>query len=161
MAENGAGYGWANHEVHTEDGYILNMFRLLPPGVSRAADCHECFAGEPVFLMHGVGGNAARWLNRVNQEIDSIPVALAKQGYDVWLGNTRGSSMAKEHEQLDWELDEAEYWDFSFPEIAMNDLPALLSTVYDETGGKKINFVGFQLGATEMLFALSDETMQA
>ena len=31
----GEGYNWANHEVHTDDGYILNLFRILPPdGVS-------------------------------------------------------------------------------------------------------------------------------
>lgn len=61
---------------------------------------------------------------------------------------------------MDWEADEVEYWDFSFPEIAMNDLPVQLSTVYEETGQKKINFVGFQLGATEILYALSNEEMQ-
>ena len=110
--------------------------------------------------MHGIGGNAAHWLSRVNPEIDSLPIALAKQGYDVWIGNARGTSIAKEHEQLDWEADEAEYWDFSFPEIAMNDLPVQLSTVFEETDHKKINFVGFQLGATEILYALSDEEMQ-
>jgi len=32
IASYGDGYDWANHEVHTDDGYILNVFRLVPPG---------------------------------------------------------------------------------------------------------------------------------
>ena len=107
--------------------------------------------------MHGMGGNGSRWINRTNLEIDSLPVALAKQGYDVWLGNNRGNHMANRHETLDWVEDEAEYWDFSFPELARYDLPAMLDTVYEETGERKIHYIGMSLGTTQILYALSDE----
>ena len=160
MKEHGDGFGWANHEVHTEDGYILNVFRLLPPGVNRAAECHDCFAGEPVFLMHGLGSNAISWIKSENRDVDPLPIALAKSGYDVWLGNNRGNSVSSRHEQLDWDADEAEYWDYSFPEMAMNDLPAMLQTVFEETGEKKINYIGYSLGTTQMFYALSDAEMQ-
>ena len=30
MAAYGGDFDWVNHEVHTDDGYILNMFRLRP-----------------------------------------------------------------------------------------------------------------------------------
>ena len=56
----GEGYDWVNHEVHTEDGYILNMFRLVPPGVKDTKSYHKW--GDPVFMMHGMGANGARWL---------------------------------------------------------------------------------------------------
>lgn len=130
MAENAPDFNWVNHEVHTDDGYILNMFRLVPAGVTRAADCTECEWGQPVFLMHGMGANGSRWLNRINFEIDPLPVALAQQGYDVWIGNNRGNHMANKHEKLDWVTDESEYWSFSFPELARYDLPAMIDTVY-------------------------------
>ena len=160
MLRHGKGYGWANHEVHSEDGYILNLFRLLPPGVERASDCHKCFKGEPVFFMHGMGGNASRWINRDNMEIDSIPIALMKQGYDVWLGNARGNHMSKEHETLDWKEDEKEFWNYSFPEMAKFDLPAMLETVYEESGGKKINYIGMSLGTTQIYYALSNSKVK-
>ena len=49
IAEFGDGFDWANHEVHTDDGYILNVFRLLPPDYD--SENGESYAwGEPVFL---------------------------------------------------------------------------------------------------------------
>ena len=143
--------------MHTEDGYILNMFRLLPPGVERAVDCSNCFKGEPVFFMHGIGSNAARWLNRDNSRINSMPIALAKKGYDVWLGNARGTHMSNEHEKLDWIKDQREYWNYSFPEMALNDISAMIDTVFEETGGKRINYIGFSLGTTVIFYSLSDQ----
>lgn len=77
MSLNAPDFNWINHEVHTEDGYILNLFRLVPAGVSRAADCTDCKFGEPVFLLHGMGANGSRWLDRTNLDIDPLPVALA------------------------------------------------------------------------------------
>ena len=32
MIQHGGGFDWVNHEVHTDDGYILNVFRLVPWG---------------------------------------------------------------------------------------------------------------------------------
>mmetsp|Transcript_11306 Transcript_11306/g.15211 ORF Transcript_11306/g.15211 Transcript_11306/m.15211 type:complete len:197 (-) Transcript_11306:105-695(-) len=156
MQKTGLGFDWANHEVHTDDGYILNLFRLLPAGVKRASDCADCF-GQPVFLMHGMGANGSRWLNRINEDIDPLAIALAKRGYDVWLGNGRGNHMSSEHEHLNWIIDEEKYWDYSYPEMATNDLPAMLNTVYEETGRQKINYIGISLGTTQVLYALSHE----
>ena len=36
----------------------------------------------------------------------------------------------------------------------MYDLPAALSTVKEETGGKKIRYYGYSLGTTQMFYAL-------
>ena len=119
---HGDGYNWTNHEVHTDDGYILNVFRLVPEG-----GVPESF--EPVFFMHGMGSNGSRFLDKITDGIDSLPIALAKSGYDVWLGNNRGNKFSSEHERLDWSLDEAAYWNFSFKEMGEFDLPAMLSMV--------------------------------
>ena len=56
--------------------------------------------------------------------------------------------MANKHEKLDYINDEAEYWDFSFPELAIYDLPAMIDIVYEEPGGRKIQYVGMSLGTT-------------
>ena len=129
IAEHGKGLTWKDYEVKTDDGYILTISRLLPAG-------DDLRKGQPVFLMHGMGVNGAKWLNRINLEIDSLPVRLVNEGYDVWLGNNRGNRMADRHQWLDLsdESDLAQYWDFSFPELAQYDLPAMLSKVYDEAG---------------------------
>ena len=90
----------------------------------------------------------------MNYEIDSLPIALAKAGYDVWLGNSRGNRFSPEHESMDCVTDEADYWDFSFPELGIYDLPASLSIVKEKTGGKKIRFYGHSLGSTSMFYAM-------
>ena len=111
--------------------------------------------------MHGLGGKGPGFLRRENQDIDCLPIALAKQGYDVWLANGRGTQFSQEHEYLDVIADEATYWDFSFPELAQYDLTAMLTTISEETGDKKINYVGYSLGTTQMFYALqAPETKQ-
>ena len=44
----GAGFDWVNHEVHTDDGYILNVFRLIPEEAIGKTDTYNF--GEPVFI---------------------------------------------------------------------------------------------------------------
>ena len=104
--------------------------------------------------MHGMGSNGSRFINRTNDNIDGLAIALAKAGYDVWLGNNRGSIFSNEHETFDWIEDEQEYWDFSFPELGIYDLPALISTVLEETDGKKIRYIGTSLGTTQLFYAM-------
>lgn len=43
MDSYGEGFDWQNHEVHTDDGYILNVFRLVPTQGGGPI-------GEPVFI---------------------------------------------------------------------------------------------------------------
>jgi pimeloyl-ACP methyl ester carboxylesterase len=60
-------------------------------------------------------------------DYDSIAPAfkLAAAGYDVWLGNQRGSKYSRRHETLDPDdKDDLKYWDFSFVEMGEYDAPA-------------------------------------
>ena len=50
--------------------------------------------------------------------------------------------------------DEQEYWNFSFPELGMYDLTAMLSMVKEETG-KKIRYIGTSLGTTQLFYSMS------
>ena len=63
------------------------------------------------------------------QQEDSIPYQLADTGkYDVWLTNARGSSFSRKHLWLDPDSD-TEYWNFSFQEFAMYDVPAVIAKI--------------------------------
>jgi len=76
---------------------------------------------------------------------------LADQGYDVWLGNSRGNTYSRKHATLDPE--ELEYWNFSYDELGRYDLPASVDYILETTGQKKLSYVGYSLGCT--LFFIS------
>lgn len=69
------------------------------------------------------------------------------QGYDVWFGNSRGSTNSKEHISLDSNKD-VKYWDFSFEELGEYDLPAVVNYIIEETYFDKIAFVSHSMGGT-------------
>ena len=54
---------------------------------------------------------------------DSPAFRLVKAGYDVWLGNSRGSKYSLQHLNYDEKID-LEYWNFSFVEFGKYDLSA-------------------------------------
>ena len=55
---------------------------------------------------------------------------LANKGFDVWLGNQRGTkhSLDPGHEKLDWRSD-PEFWEFSWGEYGDYDAPAFVDYV--------------------------------
>lgn len=56
-----------------------------------------------------------------------VPIQLWEAGYDVWLANNRGVSHSQGHRSIDLYSNPAAYWDFSFAEIGMYDIPAMVT----------------------------------
>jgi lysosomal acid lipase/cholesteryl ester hydrolase len=52
------------------------------------------------------------------------------EGYDVWLGNNRGTRHSRFHVNINPDYD-SHFWDFSFVELGKYDLPALISFVIE------------------------------
>jgi len=86
------------HHVTTEDGYILSLFRIKLPTTKQGAPV--------VFLQHGFLASADSWV--INGD-NSPAFLLAKEGYDVWLGNNRGNKYSRRHSELDPNKDQA-FW---------------------------------------------------
>jgi lysosomal acid lipase/cholesteryl ester hydrolase len=49
-------------------------------------------------------------------------------GYDVWVGNSRGNPYTK-HATLDPIADAKEYWDFSWAEMGLYDIPGVIDYI--------------------------------
>ena len=84
---NKYGYLSERHQVTTKDGYILDIFRI--PGKLEEENTKK----PVVFLQHGLGANMMQWV--MNYPEQSPAYVLANQGYDVWLGNNRGTTFGQ------------------------------------------------------------------
>ena len=76
---------------------------------------------KPVFVQHGLFADADFWA--VHQE-QSLAVKLAKAGFNVWLGNNRGSRYGRSNAHLDPSKDASKFFDYSFYELGQYDAPA-------------------------------------
>ncbi|XP_014402953.1 PREDICTED: gastric triacylglycerol lipase isoform X2 [Myotis brandtii] len=108
------GYPSEEYEVITEDGYILEVYRI-PYGKKNAENTDA--------------------------------------GYDVWLGNSRGNTWARRN--IYYSPNSAEFWAFSFDEMAKYDLPATIDFIVKKTGQEKLHYVGHSQGTTIGFIAFS------
>ncbi|KYO42359.1 hypothetical protein Y1Q_0022214 [Alligator mississippiensis] len=112
------GYPSEEHEVLTDDGYYLGMNRI-PHG----RDSPGSTGPRPaVLLQHALALDSSNWL-----------------------GNSRGNSWSRRHRNLS--VDQEAFWDFSFHEMAIYDLPAMIDFILHKTGQEKIFYGGHAQGS--------------
>lgn len=76
-------------------------------------------------------------------------------GYEVWLGNARGTDYSLRHKKYDANSD-LPYWDFTWHEMGIYDLPAVIDKILAVTGNEKIFYVGHSMGTTMYFVMLSE-----
>ncbi len=81
----------------------------------------------------------------------SVAYQLSQRGYDVWLGNNRGNKHSITHTYLNSK--NKDFWDFSFHEMGLLDLPAMLNYILQKTNKEKLTYIGHSQGCSQF-FAL-------
>ncbi|NXH31832.1 LIPM Lipase, partial [Myiagra hebetior] len=141
------GYPSEEYEVMTEDGYFLSLNRIphgrRGPGPSGSR--------LPVLIVHGFCLEGGVWVD--NFPDSSLAFILADAGYDVWIGNNRGNSWSRWHVNLS--IASEEFWDFSFHEMAMYDLPAMVGFILMQSEQERLFYVGHAQGSTLGFIAFS------
>ena len=163
----GRNYYWKSYDCRTDDQYDLTMFRIL--GKSKRKKTNNQWSKGVVLLLHGFSKDAYTWFDHRRGDVTKpfLPTMLHDRGYDVWIGNYRGTRYSLTHKDwdpIDNNLDAREYFDYEATDIAKNDIPAMVKLIMDtqalaklRTGVpcKKINFIGHSHGAAVMLAAMS------
>jgi lysosomal acid lipase/cholesteryl ester hydrolase len=140
------GYPCTEHTVQTDDGFLLSV-QHIPHGKNRVANN----AGPPVFLQHGLFQGGDTWF--INSNEQSLGYILADNGFDVWIGNVRGTRWSKGHSTLS--VHDKLFWDWSWQDLAEYDLLAMLSYVYT-VAQSKILYVGHSQGTIMGLAAFTN-----
>ena len=140
FAEMADEYGFKSeeHEVITDDGYILKVLRI--PGLKNDNSINK----PPVFMQHGIFANGECFT--INHPDVAPAYVAARAGYDIWLGNSRGNNYSTGHTHLDPNKDSKQYWNFGWEEMGTLDLKAALNHVTETTGQSKVAYIGHSQG---------------
>ncbi|XP_050080658.1 lipase 3-like [Anopheles maculipalpis] len=136
------GYTSDRLQVRTDDGYLLTVYRMQPKKSRLGV----------VLLHHGIRQSSDMWMFLGPKR--SLAYQLYEAGYDVWLSNSRASPESEGHERLDRDSDH--YWDFSFHEIGIEDLSAVIDYILAATDRKTLHFVGYSEAGSALLALLSE-----
>ncbi|XP_055622615.1 lipase 3-like [Toxorhynchites rutilus septentrionalis] len=156
-----AGYPSDLHVVTTQDGYILKLHRIPDPSLDSTDNSgrgcssnHQftCFQGV-VLLMHGLFSTAADFV--VTGPENGLAFILADAGYDVWMGNARGTRFSRQN--LHVSAKSGQFWDFSWHEIGTSDLPATIDYILRKTRQRKLYYIGHNQGVTAILALLAEK----
>ncbi|XP_055848132.1 uncharacterized protein LOC129913464 [Episyrphus balteatus] len=134
-----ANYPIETHTVTTSDGYILTLHRI--PHSSRLSQSEP---GKVVLIQHGLLCSSSDFV--VLGKEKGLAYLLSELGFDVWLGNARGNYYSRKHISL--KPSSSKFWDFSWHEIAIIDMPTMIDYIRSVTGVQKITYIGHSQGTT-------------
>jgi pimeloyl-ACP methyl ester carboxylesterase len=146
-----AEHGWAteSHTITTEDGYILELYRI--PGTINEVQMEGASPKPAVLLQHAMECDMMEWV--LNDYERAPAFILAREGYDVWLGNNRGTKYGLQHVSLDPKS--AAFWDHDWEQMGVYDVPAIVDKILDVTGLENVSYVGHSEGTTQFMVGSS------
>ncbi len=150
------GFHCVEHLVTTKDGYILTVHRINKLNQSQKSKTNQ--KKKVALLMHCLECDSSVFLTNTAEK--SLGFVLADSDIDVWLGNSRGTFYSSNHTTLS--VDDPEFWDFTWQEMAWYDLPAIVDYILSESGAKGIYYIGQSQGTLIGFAQMSrDVTLQS
>ncbi|XP_053164947.1 lipase member M-like [Hemicordylus capensis] len=140
-------YPSQEYEILTDDGYYLQTNRI-PYGIHAP---NKTGPKPSVLLLHGFGAEGRCWI--ANLPNNSLGFVLADAGYDVWILNNRGTTWSRRHKTLS--IDQEAFWDFSFHEMGIYDVPATIKFILQKTKQEGLYVITQSQGSTLGLVAFS------
>ncbi|KAG5669636.1 hypothetical protein PVAND_017520 [Polypedilum vanderplanki] len=139
------GYIGVAHIMETRDNYILTVHRIR----SKSQPAYKKL--QPVLFMHGLAMTGGDFIELGPN--NALPYLLADLGYECWLGNSRGTDYSLGHRFIS--NDTKEFWDFSFHEIGLFDLPAMIDFVLSYSRARKLFYICHSQGCSALMVLIS------
>ncbi|CAG7825689.1 unnamed protein product [Allacma fusca] len=139
------GYPSEMHNVTTQDGYKINLLRIpygkskLNPKILRRPVLIICSYIDPLMAC-------------LNLQEDSLPYVLADAGFDVWIGDFRGTNLSS---HVKYNKTDPKFWDYSHDEVGYYDIPAFIDYILGLTGRRRLYYVGISYGTQVICVALA------
>ena len=117
------GYAWTWYDdVTTDDNWTLTLFRITgKEGQDPVVSKHP-----PVLLQHGSTMDAESWIGSYFAGVP-MPLQLVDAGFDVWMGNNRGTKYSAEYTGT------KDKWDYSWGDMGLYDVPAFINKIVETT----------------------------
>lgn len=102
-------------------------------------------------MVHALSADMMEYV--INSSDQAPAFVLADQGYDVWLGNNRGTRWSMGHVSKD--PSEKAYWDWYQEDLGRQDVPTFIDYILDTTGRQTLSYVGHSQGTTQFFLGAS------
>ena len=96
--------------------------------------------------------DGASWLSSYSSGLP-MHLLLADAGYQVFIGNNRGTEYSQGHETLT--VDDPEFWQWTWGEMGIYDGVANIRMMKERTGADKVFYIGYSQGNVQMFYALT------
>lgn len=106
-----------------------------------------------ILLQHGLTSCSDAWV--LSGPNDALAFLLVDAGYDVWMGNARGNTYSRNNTRLS--PGHPYFWRFSWHEIAVYDMSAMIDYMLESTGETAIHYVGHSQGTTVFLVLMAEK----
>ncbi|XP_039294354.1 lipase 1 [Nilaparvata lugens] len=88
-------------------------------------------------------------------DTDGLGFVLARDNWDVWLGNIRGNYYSRAHNRIS--PNSSEFWNYSWHDMGQKDITAMIDYILNKTGKPQLNYIGHSMGTT--MFYVMASTM--
>ena len=130
------GYDWEAIKVTTDDDYILSTFHVL----GKTGNSWDGPSKGTVLIQHGDFEDGTAMMANVD-EGTPFHLLLADAGYDVWIGNNRGTMYSWGHKTLS--AMDNEYWDWTWAQMGLYDDTANITAIKAAAGVDKVFYIGY------------------
>ena len=124
----------------TDDDYILTTFHILG---KTGAEASTAASAGTVLIQHGDFEDGTSMMTSFVGT--PFHLLLVDAGYDVWIGNNRGTMYSWDHKSLNCATDNA-FWDYTWADMGLYDDTANITAIKEATGVDKVFYIGYSQG---------------